>query len=198
MSKFIKILIPCLFVIFNSVNAQNHKFQMWQSQSFFRGFNILTTHTHPLQDFIDLKATGANLVQLGIAGFLDVDPPYNVNQIEINTTDSLINFCRFAGLYYTIAIRSGPGRRDVYLESEANQPKSTIWKNRDEQILYGHMLREITDRYKNDTFFVGLGIIVEPNPLFDSLQLNALTLRNNLARNGIDFKFINQTLIDSV
>jgi len=198
MKNLLKIIFLFVIVNFISVSAENHKYKLWQVPSFFRGFNVLTNQSHKLKDFSDLKATGANFAQIGIDGFYDVDPPYNYNSKNVEITDSFVSYCNTSGIYYSLTLRSGPGRRDVYLESEAGQPKSTIWKNRNEQMLYGHMLREIVDRYKNDTLFVGIGLMVEPNPLFDSLQLNAISLLNNLSRNGIDFKLINQTFIDSV
>jgi hypothetical protein len=60
------------------------------------------------------------------------------------------------------------------------------------------MLKDIVHRYKNDSLFVGLGLIVEPNPLFDSLYLNSAMLKPMLANNNINITGIMKQLIDSV
>ncbi|TAL67135.1 MAG: T9SS type A sorting domain-containing protein [Bacteroidetes bacterium] len=196
--KFYFLIVIFCIALTTSIQAQNHKYDLWKKPSFFRGFNLLPIATHTIEDYRDLKATGANLAQLGIDGFDSVDTPYEVNAGAIDATDRMVRFCDSAGLYYTITVRSGPGRRDVYWESEGGAPKSTIWKNKQEQNKYAQMLREIVSRYKDDTLFVGIGTMVEPNPLFDQLNINAQMLRTALEKEAIDFKAINQLFIDEV
>jgi hypothetical protein len=191
-------LILFFFLQFISTNAQNHKYDLWKDSSFFRGFNVLPIATHQLKDYKDLKATGANLVQLSIDGFNYVDSPYYLNYDAINATDKMVAFCDSVGIYYTIAVRSGPGRRDVAVEGENPAIKSTIWSNHVEQIKYSQMLKEIVERYKKDSLFVGIGLMLEPNPLFDVLHINAQSLKVDLEKDSIDFKAINQLFIDEV
>jgi hypothetical protein len=197
MKFHVMIVIFCL-VLFIDSQAQNHKYELWKSPSFFRGFNVLPNAGHQVKDYMDLKATGANLAQIGIDGFYFVDPPYELNIDAIDATDSMVAYCNSAGIYYTISVRSGPGRRDVWAETEGGALKSTIWKNKGEQKKYAQMLKEIVNRYEDDTLFVGIGLMVEPNPLFDQLSINAQMLKTNLENDSIDFKAINQLFIDEV
>ena len=196
--KFHVLIVIFCVVLFIDTQAQNHKYELWKSPSFFRGFNVLPNAGHQVKDYMDLKATGANLAQLGIDGFNYVDPPYDLNNDAIIITDKMVAFCDSAGIYYTISVRSGPGRRDVWAETEGGAPKSTIWKNKGEQKKYAQMLKEIVNRYEDDSLFVGIGLIVEPNPLFDQLSINAQMLKTNLENESIDFKEINQLFIDEV
>lgn len=196
--KFHLLIVIFCVVLFIDAKTQNHKYELWKNPSFFRGFNILPIATHQFKDYLDLKATGATLAQLNIDGFDIVDPPYEINTDAIVATDKMAAFCDSAGIYYTISVRSGPGRRDVYFETEGNATKSTIWKNKNEQIKYAQMLKDIVGRYHNDSLFIGIGLMVEPNPLFDQLSLNAKMLKTNLEKEEIDFKAINQLFIDEV
>ncbi|MBI5326482.1 MAG: cellulase family glycosylhydrolase [Ignavibacteriae bacterium] len=198
MKKHLNICYLLFFLLIVSAYSQNHKYELWKTPSFFRGFNLLPGSNLKLIDYQDLKATGANLAQLGIDGFDYVDPPYEVNTDAITATDSMVKHCKTVGLYYTLTVRSGPGRRDVYFES-VGEPKSTIWKNATEQEKYAQMLKEIVERYKDDSLFVGIGLIVEPNPLFENiLLLNAKMMKDALDKDSIDFKAINQLFIDKI
>ncbi|MCL5992111.1 MAG: cellulase family glycosylhydrolase [Bacteroidetes bacterium] len=196
--KFYVLIFSIFLVLLIDAQAQNHKYELWKIPSFFRGFNVLPSATHQLKDYRDLKATGANLAQLGIDGLYFVDPPYEVNVDAITATDKMVGFCDSAGIYYILTVRSGPGRRDVYQEKEGGAPKSTIWKNKDEQKKYAQMLRDIVRRFGKDTLFVGIGLMVEPNPLFDQLNINAKALKTSLEKESIDFKAINQLFIEEV
>lgn len=119
-----------------------------------------------LQDFIDFKNYGGNFFQIGTFGWQAEDPPYAINQQNINGTDLLVGYCRQAGIYYTIAVRSGPGAYDTYLESEGITGESRIWEssNSAERELYKQMLSNIVSRYSSDSLFVGIVLVVEPRP----------------------------------
>jgi hypothetical protein len=165
-------LTAALFLIFALIfsdvglSQTSAKFQKWQAPSFFRGYNILHESPHTLQDFIDFKNYGGNLFHIGTFGWNAEDPPYGIKQQNIDGTDLLVNFCRQAGIYYTIAVRSGPGAYDTYLESEGITGESRIWEkdNITEQTLYAQMLGNIVQRYSADSLFVGLVLVVEPRP----------------------------------
>ncbi len=191
------VLILCV-VNFGITQTSDPKYNKWKTPSFFRGFNVLNESPKITQDLIDLRASGANLAQLGCFGFQDVDSPYTIKQNYIDETDSLVKYCRAAGVYYTIAVRQGPGRRDVYLESAGLAPKSTIWKNLNEQKLYGSMLKNIVQRYLPDTLFVGFNLFVEPNPLFNQPAYPPELFKSKLDSEGINLKNIYSLLIDSV
>ncbi len=129
---------------------------------------------HTFQDFLDFKNYGGNLFHIGTFGWLAEDPPYDVKQQNIDGTDLLINFCRQAGIYYTIAVRSGPGAYDTYLESQGITGESRIWEsgNLIERQLYGDMLKNIVQRYSNDSLFVGIVLVVEPRPKVKVIPAN--------------------------
>jgi hypothetical protein len=197
----VKFLLLLLFLTFSySLFGQtvSEKYNKWRKPSFFRGFNVLNEFPKSLQDIVDLKASGANYAQLGCRGFRDVDSPYTIKQNYINEIDSLVKYCRAAKMYYSIAVRQGPGRRDVYLESAGLAPKSTFWKRLDQQRLYASMLKEIASRYLPDTLFAAVIPIVEPNPLFYDTAYPPELFKNKLNTEGINMKNIYSILIDSI
>ncbi len=165
-----KYIIPALLLLLfaEAIPSQSvgSKFLKWQTPSYFRGYNVLYESPHTLQDFIDFKNYGGNFFQIGTFGWQAEDPPYAVNQQNINGTDLLVNYCRQAGLHYTIAVRSGPGAYDTYLESEGITGESRIWEssNSTERELYKQMLGNIVSRYSGDSLFVGIVLVVEPRP----------------------------------
>jgi len=143
----------------------NSKFAKWEKPSYFRGHNIEGSN-RPLQDFMDFKNYGGNLFHIGIRGFLAEDAPYDTLSTSITSTDIIVNFCRQAGIHYVIAVRSGPGAYDTYLESSNQTGESRIWNNGNvtEQTLYANMLKMIVQRYSGDSLFVGINLVVEPRP----------------------------------
>ncbi|CAN5125944.1 hypothetical protein BH09BAC5_BH09BAC5_09430 [soil metagenome] len=194
----VTLLVFC-FCFVNSLFSFNPKYSNWQSAGFYRGFNVLNENIKTQQDFFDLRNSGANFAQLGCFGFNEVTFPYSLIQSNINEMDSLVSFCRNAGIHYAIAVRQGPGRRDVYLESNYLASASTIWTNSVEQQLYAGMLKSIALRYSNDSLFAGINMIVEPNPMFDSPYIiNPTLLQFGLNSNGIDLNTIYNTIIDSI
>lgn len=98
----ISITILLLFALCSITRAQSHKFDLWKSPSFFRGINVIyrfedRVKTQP--DFNDLRAYGANLAQLACRGLRSVDPPYVPHQDSIAEIDSMVRYCRSAGIY---------------------------------------------------------------------------------------------------
>ncbi|MGH2575909.1 MAG: glycoside hydrolase family 5 protein, partial [Ignavibacteria bacterium] len=171
--KKICIIILLLFNVALTY-SQNNKFIKWQDPAFFRGYNVLYESPKTLQDFIDFRNYGGNLFHIGTDGFMDEDPPYSIIQENIEGTDLLVSFCKRAGIYYAIAVRSGPGAYDTYDESQGWTGESRIWNtgNFTEQQLYASMLRMIIERYNQDTLFVGLNLVVEPRPKFRFIPAN--------------------------
>ncbi|MFH1051717.1 MAG: T9SS type A sorting domain-containing protein [bacterium] len=192
-------LLVVFFLIFLSINVfpQNEKMNLWKTPSYFRGFNVLWTKNRTYLDFISLKYAGANFAYIGIDGFYNPSEPYSRNNSAVIATDSMTHAARFVGLYYAITLRSGPGRIDVSLESHTGL-KSTVWNNPIEQQLYAGMVAEITKRYINDPYFVGIAPIMEPNPLFDKLYTTPDILDSLLKLNNIDANKFNQLILDSI
>ncbi len=193
--KRIALLIVLLCGI-SSVHAQNSKFEKWKSPSFFRGVNTTNINIKTQEDFDFLKTTGANLVQIGTLGFQNVDAPYSANAESAATTDSLVKFCRAAGLYYTIALRQGAGRLDV--SAETTDKRSTLWTNPEEQKLYSSMIKDVVNRYHGDSLFVGINMLMEPNPLSDQLNYKPEILKMALDGAGINMDALYKMMIDSV
>lgn len=190
------LLLAALLYAGSSAYAQNAKYEKWKQPSYFRGVNTTNIHVKTQEDFDFLKTTGANLVQIGTLGFQNVDAPYAANEASAATTDSIVKFCRNAGLYYTIALRQGAGRRDV--SSESNNNASTIWTNPQEQKLYASMVKSVVERFKDDSLFVGINTIMEPNPLYQSLHYKPEILKMALDGAGIKMEHLYAMMIDSV
>lgn len=168
------ISIISLLIITDSVLISNFKYAKWQNPSYFRGYNVLYESPKTLQDFIDFKNYGGNLFHIQPDGFLACDAPYNIVQANIDGCDMLVNFCRQAGIYYVIGMRSGPGAYDTFDESQGTTGESRVWNsgNITEQTLYSEMLKMVVERYANDTLFVGLNIMIEPRPKVRSIPAN--------------------------
>lgn len=203
-TKIFLIVSLILFGWSNNADAQLSKFEKWNAPSFFRGFNIMdenyigNSYSRIAADFVALKNTGANFVQIGTAGFDSITFPYNSVPLVISRLDSMVAFAKNAGLYYTIAVRSGPGRFDVADEAiDTVKFKSTIWTNNDQQKIYAKMLKTMAQRYSADTLFAGLNLMVEPTPLYGKYEYPAL-LDSALKATGIDMKMMFKTFIDSV
>ncbi len=190
------VLFCTLLCAVSFAHAQNPKFDKWKSPSFFRGVNVTNINIKTQKDFDDLKASGANLAQIGTLGFQNVEAPYAANEASAATTDSLVKFCRTSGLYYTIALRQGAGRRDVSGESSGNS--STIWTNSEEQKIYSSTIKSVVERYKNDSLFVGINTLMEPNPLYESLNYKPELLKIALDGAGINMDNLYKMMIDSV
>lgn len=191
-----------IFCCLNQTYSQSgsRKFDYWTKPSHFKGFNVLINDMSPqfLADFIELKSSGCNIVQIGFYGLREPVAPYNYEVQSVKLLDSLIGLCRQVDMKYTIAVRSGPGRSDVAVEGDGFHPKSTLWTNKEEQALYASSVREIAERYNNDSLFIGLGLILEPNPFFDQLYLSPTQLKGMMDQAGIDVNKLQKQIIDSV
>jgi len=154
-----------LFSNENSASA-NNKYDKWLMPSYFRGYNVIDEAPKTIQDFIDFKNYGGNFISINTRGFFAEDEPYGLVQSNIDGVDKFVDFCRQTGIYYAIAVRSGPGAYDTYYESQGWTPESRIWftGNTGEQQLYADMLKMIVQRYNSDSLFVGITFVVEPRP----------------------------------
>jgi hypothetical protein len=197
---FILSLIAITLLSASSSDAQtSRKFDLWKKHSFFRGFDMsLGPPLKDSADFADYSTIGATFAYLASEGFRSNISPYSSVPVSIQATDSYVALCHTINMPYALAIRQGPGRSDVWDEGQKTQPKSTIWTNTNEQALYASMLREIVKRYKNDSLFIGIAPIMEPNPFFDSVYFDTASLHKFFVRNNVDFQKIMQTCVDSI
>jgi hypothetical protein len=181
-----------------SSRASLDKWELWQRASYFRGFDVgyfnPTPGTKELQDFLDLRATGANLAQIqSNEGTRHVQAPYDTNPLGVEALDNMVSWCRAAGLNYVIAVRAGPGRQPVDAGVE-----DSIWTNPAEQRLYAAMLRDdIVRRYQADPLFVGINLMVEPNPLGEAAGTPE-ELGPMLAAAGIDVNAMMSRFIQEI
>ena len=146
---------------------------------------------------------GATIVYLSTEGFLDMaGPNYDTLPSNISELDQRIGYCDSVGLRYSIAVRRGPGRGDVYLQSVNQDPPSTVWTNKSEQQVYGSMLRWMASRYASDTLFVGITPTTEPNPFSDNPAnyccVDTTEMLKFFADSGVDFTGIFQLWVDSI
>jgi len=175
------------------------RFDYWKIGAHFRGFDIVADeYQKSLANILTLQQSGATILHIGTKGFQDVDAPYSPVDSNIGFLDHMISLCHDAKLHYSLTVRQGPGRRDVYLES-IGEPLSTIWIDTAQEQQYASMLRKIVDRYKDDSLFIGIAPITEPNPLSkNNFYVDTATLNKLLIANKIDLHHIMQLCVDSI
>jgi Cellulase (glycosyl hydrolase family 5) len=171
--------------------SPDNKFGLWKKPGFFRGFNAGYWSSHDdyaktIKDFRAIKEIGANLIKINIyGGTVSWKSPYKNNREAIGWLDQMMTMARKAKLFYIIDVRAGPGRMDV-----SEEHKHTIWTNKTEQKKYAEMLKEYVKKYGKDPFFVGLNLMVEPNPLWEEIENNDVetpaALKKALKKQGID------------
>jgi hypothetical protein len=179
------------------------KFSLWLQPGYFRGYNVgyynYNTGTKTVEDFRNLKGTGANLAQIqSTEGTRDWAYPYALNPDGLDSLEEMVRFCNRVGLKYVIAVREGPGRQTV--DEEA---RDSIWENATEQQLYAEMLRDdILVPYRNDPLFVGINLMVEPNPLNQEIDDGPIETPQDLSRamaaRGIDVNTMMAQFISAV
>jgi hypothetical protein len=190
------------------MSQQLSKFEKWQQPNYFRGFcisawnNLKDTYVSQ-SEFYELKAAGANLAIIQTEGFKSVTSPYSPNTWYSepgytvywqDVLDDMVAFARNTKIQYVISVRTGPGRVDV-AEDEGN---SSIWKNENEQQLYGEMLKDMANRYLPDTLFVGFDLTVEPNPHDELAGEPVDDLAETLATDGINVNALYSLWISNV
>lgn len=191
------------------------RFDLWKKPGFFRGANMIPygiDHSPALltgeremtaADVAALRAAGANFVQLSLPGIWRETSPYGVNSYDVDSEnlgymDQMVAWAEQAGLYYTIAVRIGPGRVDVAEESESNF--STLWEDATLSGLYGDMLVAIVERYQANTHFVGLAPFVEPTPFaLGAPQAHTVSgLRTLMNQRGFSLKTMYEGFIQKI
>jgi cysteinyl-tRNA synthetase, unknown class len=206
-------MMCCLLFVIPPVHAQtgmSAKFEKWQQADYFKGFNVSAWNNVADAEvdqatFDSVRHTGANLVVLQTAGTREPSVPYlptvwyageSDTTYHVDLLDMMVDYARNAGLYYVIAVRSGPGRIDVAEEEVDNA--STVWTTPTEQQLYGSMVKSMAARYLPDTLFVGLDLTVEPNPLPGVTDEPVQSEMVSLSAQGIDVNAVYTLWIDSV
>ncbi len=203
--KILKLVTVLIFISPGLVLAtkSENKFKLWKTPGFFQGFNSGYWSSHDdyaktIKDIMAIKNTGANLIKINIyGGTVNFKSPYKTNTEAVKWLDLMIRMARKSKLYYVIDVRAGPGRKDV-----SEEYKSTIWTNKKEQMKYAAMLKGYGKKYGNDPFFVGLNIIVEPNPLWRKIENDTIQtpseLKLELKKQGINIHGIFEYFIREI
>ena len=173
------------------VAESSDRYALWLQPGRLTGFNVAYFNygegTKQRRDFEDLAAMGVTLVQIqSNEGTRHAAAPYEVNPDGVAALSEMVGWCRELGLNYVIAVRAGPGRQSVDLEAD-----DPIWTSAEARTAYAQMLRDdIADEFGDDPLFVGLNLMVEPNPLAaqidDGTVEDVADLRAEMDRRGID------------
>ena len=126
-------------------------------------------------DFQALADLGANAVTISHAGIFTEEPDANgqwqLDEAIAGNLDRLLDLALDAGLYATIAFRTGPGRNEFTFLSEEDPgwlgrslDYEALWTDAAAQAAWAEMLRAAAQRYGNHPAVVAIDLIVEPNP----------------------------------
>ena len=119
-------------------------------------------------DFDRLAAFGANYVTLSGPGLFTETPPFEPDLAVVAYIDELLQRISDAGLFVTIAFRTGPGRSefslccggDSYFDGHFND---SLWEDPLAQDAWVEMWRYTAERYADNPNVVGYKLMVEPN-----------------------------------
>ena len=168
-------------------SASFDKWALWTGETRLRGANVYQRRVYPeldgtellgrgpvgppytQEDFDDLAALGANLVNISHPGLFTENPPYELDP-EIQThLDRLLAMAANADLFAVISLRTGPGRAEFSVcclgddwipESYYND---AVWQDQAAQDAWVAMWRHTAERYRDDPVVVGYDLMVEPN-----------------------------------
>lgn len=128
------------------------------------------------QDFSDLAAAGANLVNISHPGLYAVDAPYGVDVLSQQNLDGLLAKIAQADLFAVITMRTGPGRSEFTFHwgnDTTSDPvngwfppslyNEDVWSQPAAQDGWVAMWRHIADRYKDNPVVVAYDLMCEPN-----------------------------------
>ncbi|MBM4174657.1 MAG: glycoside hydrolase family 5 protein [Ignavibacteria bacterium] len=184
MFKNWKIFLFVLLLITNAANSQNQKYDFWRIDGALRGANV-----HPykhfssysmrepisLQDIMELKNLGANLLVANYPGVFTYFSPYEIDSLHLMNLDSIVSYSRECRLNLVISLRSGPGRSLQVFDNDGREDE-LLFHDSFAMGKYIEMCEFIADRYKKNDHIIGYNFILEPHadypvylpPVFDS------------------------------
>lgn len=176
------------------ITAPEDKLALWTGGTELRGANIWQARNIPevygadtlgsgavgppftQQDFDDLAATGANLVNISHPGLYPDKPPYQLEQAVQDNLDSLLEMIAQADLFAVITFRTGPGRSEFTFvagedtETDPDQGwfdpsyyNDSVWEDQEAQDAWADMWRDTAERYRDNPVVVGYDLMCEPN-----------------------------------
>jgi hypothetical protein len=113
------------------------------------------------QDFHDLRALGANFVDLSVPGPYDVRPPYARRLDFLGMLDRYIDYAAIARLYAVISCRTAPGRGEGDITGDGLSDRS-LFSSSSPQSAFVTMWQEVASRYAGRAHVVGYDLLVEP------------------------------------
>jgi hypothetical protein len=121
-------------------------------------------------DFDALAEAGANWVQLSHPGIFGELPPYALDEEAAANLDALVSMAARAGLYVTIAFRTGPGRSEFSILREGagdwfdeSLLVESVWTDAGAQAAWAAMWRAAAKRYSGAANVIGYDLMCEPN-----------------------------------
>lgn len=119
-------------------------------------------------DLDDLRALGANYLQLSVAGLYAEQPPYAPDPEARQIVDDVVAKASKAGMFVVIAFRSGPGRNEQAIVRSGNVAVygpivEDFWDSATAQQAWLDMLRYAAQRYGANPAVIGIDPMVEPN-----------------------------------
>lgn len=125
------------------------------------------------EDVQFIKNTGANTIRLPFHYKLFTDEDYmglTANQDGFARVDSVIGWCRDAGLYLILDMHDAPGgQTGDNIDDSYGYP--WLFESKASQDLYCDIWRRIADRYKNEPVILGYELFNEPiAPYFPNME----------------------------
>lgn len=125
------------------------------------------------EDVQFIKHTGANTIRLPFHYKLFTDEDYmglTANQDGFARVDSVIGWCRDAGLYLILDMHDAPGgQTGDNIDDSYGYP--WLFESKASQDLYCDIWRRIADRYKNEPVILGYELFNEPiAPYFPNME----------------------------
>ncbi len=154
--------------------------ELFNAGTQLRGVNIFQRRTYPVwddgwngdgpvgppytaQDFGELRALGANVVNISHPGLVDEVAPFNLCGAIQQNLDQLLGQLEAADLFGILSLRTGPGRNEFTLIGPSAWADDSVWRDALPQDHWVDMWRYVARRYRNHPVVVAYDLMVEPN-----------------------------------
>ncbi len=169
------------------------KIGLWSGGTELRGVNIYQRRVYPelddgllgdkavgpvytVDDFLKLRASGVNFVNISHPGIFTENPPYVVDKEILANLERLLRMIKDADMFAVISFRTGPGRSEFtffYGEDYESDPddgwfdksyyNEKVWTDRKAQQAWVDMWKQTAEYFKDNLVVVGYDLMVEPN-----------------------------------
>ncbi len=121
-------------------------------------------------DYDALAAAGANYVNISYPGLFTEKRPFEPDPAAVAHLDEQLEMIGRAGMWATIALRTGPGRNELTFNREEagdwfeeEDLDESVWSDAGAQDAWVEMWRYTAERYRDHPVVVGYDLMVEPN-----------------------------------